>query len=149
MVLREAEISDIATMHEIRVRVRENVLSDPTLITHNDYKTFMTEKGRGWVCEEKGTLLGFAVIDLHANNIWALFVDPESEGKGVGKMLHDHMLDWYFSQCKNTLWLSTSPGTRAEKFYRLAGWEEKGRYGNNEIKFEMPAEKWKIISRSE
>ncbi len=36
------------------------------------------------------------------------------------------MLDWYFGQTPETLWLSTSPGTRAERFYRTAGWQEAG-----------------------
>ncbi|MDQ7961069.1 hypothetical protein [Flavobacterium lindanitolerans] len=42
-----------------------------------------------------------------------------------------------------TVWLSTSPDTRAEAFYRKCGWKETGLFGKGEIKFEMTAEKWK------
>jgi hypothetical protein len=53
------------------------------------------------------------------------------------------MLRWYFDQTKQTLWLSTSPDTRAESFYKHAGWKEKGIHGKGEIKFEMTYDEWK------
>jgi hypothetical protein len=52
------------------------------------------------------------------------------------------MLNWYFLKTKETVWLSTAPNTRAEKFYRNAGWREVGVYGKGEIKFEMSYEDW-------
>ena len=53
------------------------------------------------------------------------------------------MLQWYFAQTHVTLWLGTSPGTRAESFYRNSGWREAGTHGKNEIKFEMTFDEWK------
>ena len=79
---------------------------------------------------------------MKENNIWALFVNPEYEAKGIGKKLHDMMLDWYFEQTKDTVWLGTSPNTRAEIFYRMQGWKEVGVHGKGEIKFEMDYERW-------
>jgi hypothetical protein len=38
--------------------------------------------------------------------------------------------------------LGTAPGTRAEEFYRKAGWKETGTHGNGEIKFEMSYGNW-------
>ena len=87
-------------------------------------------------------MLFFSIVDLKENNIWALFVKPEFERKGVGRRLHEIMLDWYFTLTKNTVWLSTAPGTRAEKFYRKAGWIKAGAYGKTEIKFEMNYADW-------
>ncbi|HRD59182.1 MAG TPA: GNAT family N-acetyltransferase, partial [Ferruginibacter sp.] len=81
--------------------------------------------------------------DLKEHNIWALFIDPHFESRGIGKRLHQIMMDWYFSKTDTTVWLSTSPGTRAEKFYRIAGWKETGIYGKGEIKFELTAMDWK------
>jgi len=52
------------------------------------------------------------------------------------------MLDWYFEQTKTNVWLGTSPRTKAEIFYRKAGWTEIGTHGNREIKFEMTYENW-------
>ena len=141
-VYRIAKINDIKQMHRIRISVKENKLSDPALITAENYREFISVKGKGWVCEVDEDIVGFAVADLQENNIWALFVLPEFQGKGIGKKLHTLMMTWYFSQTDKTVWLSTSPGTRAEKFYRMAGWIENGIYGEGEIKFEFKSEIW-------
>ncbi len=55
------------------------------------------------------------------------------------------MLDWYFAQHKESVWLSTAPASRAETFYRKAGWDEVGTYGKGEIKFEMTVNSWKAL----
>ena len=137
MVFRKATIADVPQIQIVRHAVKENRLSNPALVTDEDCKIYITEKGRGWVCEIENRIVGFSIADLKDKNIWALFVHPEFDGKGIGKKLHDTMLDWYFNQTKETVWLSTAPNTRAEKFYRKAGWNEVGKHGNNEIKFEM------------
>lgn len=142
MIFREAIISDIPQIQVVRNSVKENVLSNPNLITLKDYKEFMTVRGKGWVCETNDGIVGFAIADLKENNIWALFVLPASEKQGIGKILHDTMLNWYFTQTKEKVWLSTSPGTRAEQFYRKAGWVQNGLYGKDELKFEMNYEGW-------
>lgn len=135
--IREAVEHDIPAMHVVRTSVKENVLSDPGLITPEAYRVYITERGKGWIWEESGTIAGFAVVDLKGHNVWALFVHPEFEGRGIGRRLHDVMLGWYFLQTREAIWLSTSPGTRAEQFYRMAGWKEMGAYGKGEVKFEM------------
>ena len=136
MQFREALASDIPQMMEIRNSVAENQLSDPALISFDDYVKFITNRGKGWVSLKDELVTGFAVVDLVENNIWALFVRPGYEGKGIGTMLQQLMLTWYFQQTSHPVWLSTSPGTRAEIFYRKTGWHETGIYGKGEIKFE-------------
>lgn len=142
MKYREANISDIKQIQNVRHSVKENVLSNPDLITDDDCKEFLTIRGRGWVCEVDNLIVGFAVADLRDNNIWALFLKPEFEGKGIGRHLHQIMLDWYFSTGKEKVWLGTSSNTRAENFYRKLGWKETGLNGEDEIKFEMTREDW-------
>jgi len=53
------------------------------------------------------------------------------------------MLDWYFAQTDQTLWLGTASGTRAAEFYKKRGWTEVGRVNKEEIKFEMSFWDWK------
>jgi GNAT superfamily N-acetyltransferase len=96
----------------------------------------------GWVCEIDNQIVGFAIADVKENNIWALFLDPTFEKKGIGQQLHKTMLDWYFTQTKEKVWLGTDANTRAEQFYRKAGWTEVGTHGTNEIKFEMTYNDW-------
>lgn len=111
MILREAVISDIAGIQLVRNAVTENRLSDPALVTDADCETYMTIRGKGWVCVNEEQIVGFAIADLQGHNIWALFLLPGFERRGIGKQLHDTMLDWYFSQTNETVWLSTAPGT--------------------------------------
>jgi GNAT superfamily N-acetyltransferase len=94
-----------------------------------------------------GNVVGFSIADLEGNNIWALFIHPDYEGQGIGKKLQRLMMDWYFSKTTKTVWLSTAPHSRAECFYRKAGWIETGIYGKGELKFEMSSEQWKAMQQ--
>ena len=145
MTIPEAKITDIPGLHKVRISVRENPLTDPVLITASDYEEFLTLRGKGWLCEADDQIVGFAIVDIKEKNIWALFIHPGYEEKGIGKKLHDQMMNWYFGQTNETIWLGTAPDTRAEKFYRRAGWKETGIRPNGEIRFEMTAEAWKKI----
>src|SRR5258706_7516768 len=116
---REVDIKDIKALQVIRHAVKENRLSNPLLVTDADVENFITVRGKGWVGEVDAAIVGFAIVDLVDNNIWALFVHPDFEKKGIGKKLQEIMLNWFFDQSKKTLWLGTAPNTRAEKFYRL------------------------------
>ncbi|MEJ7587522.1 MAG: GNAT family N-acetyltransferase [Ferruginibacter sp.] len=137
MIFREAQVSDIPQMQFVRNAVTENGLSTPGLINDQDNEEYLTVHGKGWVCVVNKCIVGFSIADLEENKIWALFVHPHHEGKGIGKKLHNLMLDWYFEHTKETVWLGTAPGTRAEKFYKCMGWKETGKHGEKEIKFEM------------
>lgn len=142
MIFRDAVVTDIPQIQIVRNAVKENILSNPALVTDADVEEYIVRRGKGWVCEMNNEIVGFAIADLVDNNIWALFVHPDAEGKGIGKQLHDQMVNWYFSQTDETVWLSTTPGTRAETFYKMQGWTEVGVYGKGETKFEMRKVDW-------
>ena len=143
MLFREARITDIPQIQVVRNSVNENMLSNSALVTDNDCENYLVNRGKGWVCEIDGRIVGFAIADLLDHNVWALFLQPGFDKKGIGRKLHYDMLDWYFSQTDSTVWLSTAANTRAEKFYRKAGWKEVGIHGKGEIKFEMSKADWK------
>ena len=142
MIFREAENKDISQIQVVRNSVHENTLSDPALVSDKDVKDYIITRGKGWVCEMNNAIVGFAIVSLTDKNVWALFIHPGFEKRGIGRKLHTEMMDWYFHQTDEKIWLSTSPGTRAETFYRKAGWRESGTYGKGEIKFEMTAKEW-------
>lgn len=148
IVVREAKTNDISRMHKVRVAVRENILPDPNLITAKEYEDFMVRRGKGWVCEQDNLIVGFSIVSVLDKNVWALFVEPGFEGKGAGKRLHDEMMNWYFSQTDETIWLGTAPKTKAERFYRKAGWKQTGVRPNGEIRFEMTKNDWERLSLS-
>ncbi|MEO6838797.1 MAG: GNAT family N-acetyltransferase [Ginsengibacter sp.] len=148
MIIREAGIDDINQIQRVRNSVTENMLSDPNLVTDKDCEEFIMVRGKGWVCEIDNQIVGFSIADMKDNNIWALFLQPEFENLGIGRKLHDVMLDWYFTQTKNNVWLGTSPNTRAEIFYRKSGWTQIGTHGKGEIKFEMTFDHWTRIKKN-
>lgn len=141
MHVRPATLDDVPEMHRVRVRVRENRLADPASVQPHHYRAMLAERGRGWVAELDGRVVGFAVVDLSRSTIWALFVDPETEGRGVGRRLHEAMMDAVFAHADRA-WLSTDPGTRAERFYRTAGWRYVGHEANGEARYEMSRSEW-------
>lgn len=121
-------------MHRVRASVRENRLSDPARVQPHHTKA-MLRAGRGWVCEVDGVVVGFAVADLHAASVWALFVDPAYERRGIGRRLHDAMVQWLFASGVERITLTTDPDTRAEHFYQAAGWQAAGREANGEVRY--------------
>ncbi|MBL0202050.1 MAG: GNAT family N-acetyltransferase [Chitinophagaceae bacterium] len=142
MIYREAAIRDIAQIQFVRNAVKENRLSDPALVPDKDVAAYIIQRGKGWVCEVDKRIVGFSIVDLVENNVWALFVHPDFEALGIGKKLHELMMDWYFDQTNKKIWLGTEPKSRAETFYRIQGWKEVGVHGKGEIKFEMDFETW-------
>lgn len=148
MMFREANKADIKQIQIVRNSVTENILSNPELVTDADCLEYITKRGKGWVCEIGGKIVGFSIVDLKENNVWALFVQSNYDKRGIGRQLHDLMLDWYFNQTPKNMWLGTAPDTRAEYFYRKSGWVEIGIHGKGEIKFEMTSKNWKNRSKA-
>lgn len=125
LTIRQATAEDVPAMHVIRLAVRENRLSDPSVVTEPDYHRFMARDTMSWVSEEDGEITGLVMVDVEKQNLWALFVAPEHEGKGIGKALHEQMLESYFKRA-DRLRLTTEPASRAERFYRKAGYVDQG-----------------------
>jgi len=134
--IRPAAVADVAAMHRLRNKVRENRLSNPRRITEASYLPYIAA-GSAWVAEAEAGLVGFAAVDGPSKQVWALFVDPDAEGGGVGRALHHHMLRWAREQGIGRLSLTTGDGTRAAEFYRRAGWKLTGLTADGDLHFEM------------
>lgn len=135
MTIRIATLNDIPEIQRIRRSVLENILT--STVTDEDVAEVMEQTGRIWVDEGEGIMTGFSAADKTASNIWALFLLPEYEGKGIGKELLHEAIQWLWSQDVEKIWLSTGQNTRAEKFYRLQGWKDCGIESNGEVRFEL------------
>ena len=133
--LRPATRSDIAGMHRVRLSVRENRLTT-TVIEEADYIPAIESTGRGWVVESDGEIAGFAIANGETGSIWALFVEPDHEGRGFGTGLHEAAVVWLWSRGFDKIWLTTEPGTRAQGFYEAQGWTQTGFSEDGEILFE-------------
>ncbi len=126
---------DVPDMQDIRMSVRENQLIS-MVISEDEVVEAIEVTGRGWVVEQDGKVVGFGIANRQERNIWALFFDPEHEGKGYGRQVLDEMTRWLWSVGDEPIWLSTDPGTRAESFYRKADWIKTGMMPNGEVRFE-------------
>lgn len=137
MQVRIATLEDIPAMHRVRLAVRENRLRDPSRIQPADYEALLAGPGRGWVALVDDRLVGFGIANASNRNVWALFVDPAWEGQGIGRRLHDELLEWLFDQGAEPAWLTTEPGSRAERFYRVAGWQDAGQEPGGDLRLEF------------
>ncbi len=63
--------------------------------------------------------------------------EPEFEGRGIGRALHDAMLAWLRSCGLPAVTLGTDPGTRAAGFYETAGWKFREIDGSGEAGYEV------------
>ena len=132
--VRPATRRDMPGLWDVRYSVRENTLT-PGRITDEELRRNIEEDGRGWVAEQDGTILGFA-IGLNSGSVWALFVRPECEGQGIATRLQAAMLEWYAQQPLDRLWLTTGARTRARRFYETHGWQYAGPCGEDDVRFE-------------
>ena len=90
------------------------------------------------MCEVGERIVGFAYADRARSSIWALFVEPDFEGRGIGRELLRLATDWLFSLGNDVVVLSTDPGTRAEAFYRALGWRLQGTTSDGEVALALP-----------
>jgi GNAT superfamily N-acetyltransferase len=135
-VLRLATRDDLAGIWRVRYAVVENTLK-PGRIEDDEVVAQLETSGRGWVVEEDGEIVAFAIGDATGANVWALFVDPCAEARGYGSRLHDTMVEWLWTPGLTTLWLSTGRGTKARGFYERRGWRCTGPYGDDQVRLEL------------
>ncbi|HMW26166.1 MAG TPA: GNAT family N-acetyltransferase, partial [Ferruginibacter sp.] len=64
MIYREAKTEDISQLQYVRHAVKENVLSDPSLVPDTDVADYISNRGKGWVCKAHHTTIHFAYPSL-------------------------------------------------------------------------------------
>ena len=133
--LRQATAADIPGIWEVRYSVTENTHT-PGRISDEEVRGSIEDTGCGWVIEEAGRIEAFAVGIAKTGNVWALFVRPDSQGRGHGTRLHAAMIEWFRKQPIDRLWLSTGTTTKAREFYDKNGWACVGPYGSDEVRYE-------------
>jgi GNAT superfamily N-acetyltransferase len=133
--VRRASLADVSEMHRLRLAVRENRLSESTAISEASYSPFV-KAGTAWVAEAEDRIVGFAALDASNCRVWALFVLPQHEGRGIGRSLLETMLRWAAGHGIRHLALGTEQGSRAAGFYQRAGWRQIGTTADGEALFE-------------
>ncbi|MFC5512047.1 GNAT family N-acetyltransferase [Massilia jejuensis] len=136
-LLRQAVSADIPAMSRIRLSVTENILSDPGRVTQAMYEQYLALSGRGWVAEIDGEIAAFCYATRDEGSIWALFVQPGHEGKGLARRLLGTAAEWIFQQGHAIARLDTTAHTRADRFYARQGWQRKA-LSDTQVEFTLP-----------
>jgi GNAT superfamily N-acetyltransferase len=130
--VRAAVAGDIPALLALRASVRENPPSLVDPVTAADVLDFMRHS-TVWVWQEGGRILGFSAGDREYGQVWALFVDPGHEGRGIGSALLVLACRCVAAAGFRRATLTTGAGTRAAGFYRRAGWVEAGETEEGEL----------------
>ncbi|MFZ6647043.1 GNAT family N-acetyltransferase [Undibacterium sp. TJN25] len=136
-IFRQAVEADVPVIMQIRLAVKENVLSNPARVTVQMCVDYLDVLGRGWVAEMDGRIVGFSYAAKEDSSIWALFVLPEYEGRGAGKRLLELAAAWLFSLGNDKVSLGTQAHTRADAFYLAQGWQRGDMLNHIEVGYTL------------
>lgn len=134
-------MGDVGAMFAIRSRVREKHLPARTLsergITKAAFGKWLADGYGIWIADLDGSAAGFAIAIPAEATLWALFVDPDFEGRGVGAALLRTAEDWLFAKGCNDISLTTGtdPQNRAHGFYEMHGWHCTGDVQGDEVEY--------------
>ena len=135
--LRKATRDDLNRCFDIRESVRENRLDDPYEVFIEIGGQFIDD-GLSWVWEEAGEVQGFAAYIPKTGTIEVLYIHHLAQGQGIGTALLRQCCDELRELGLHEAILSTTPGTKAEKFYRNRGWTEFGVNEVGDLLFKLP-----------
>lgn len=136
--VRTAQLSDIDGMFDVRTSVIENHLSREEMrqmgITEIVVADMIENNHCAWVATENDKIIGFSMILPDEGCLFAAFVLPEYEGRGVGRRLVVLAEQELFKH-HEIAWLETDKNSRAANFMQL-GWGNKTNINGTDIKLE-------------
>ena len=137
--IRLATSNDVDGIFHVRTSVLENALNIDELaeigITPAAITEMIASSPCAWVAIENDAVIGFSMVDFEEASLFAAFVLPAHEGRGVGKMLIQPAEQALFTQ-HESIWLETGKSTRAAGFYRAMGWANEQDVGGGDIRLE-------------
>lgn len=138
---RRANAEDLGQIFDIRMSVTENRLDRAQLrelgITEESIAAAMKADLGTWVAESEGWIVGFSMAQADDGRVFALFVRPGCEGRGIGTVLLDLALEWLRDNGVSAAWLTTGEQTRAASFYERRGWSTDRIAEDGELRFEF------------
>ncbi|MFN3239645.1 MAG: GNAT family N-acetyltransferase [Pseudomonadales bacterium] len=95
-------------------------------ITPDSMVEAINDSHRGWLYEDDGQVVGFAMGDSKNAELTVMAMLPDYEGKGIGGSLLRKVENWLASNGCKKIWLTTDidQSLRAYGFYLKHGWED-------------------------
>ncbi len=126
-------------MFTVRASVAENTMSREELaaigVTPESIALAVRSAPCAWVAMAHEEVVGFAMVDFDDACLFALFVRPEHEGRGIGTRLTQACEHALFERHPRA-WLETAQGSRAARLYRHLGWGHEVDIGGGDIRLE-------------
>lgn len=126
-------------MFHVRISVIENHLSREEMqrigITENVVADLIEKSCCAWVATDNEKIIGFSMILPDEGCLFAAFVLPEYEGRGIGRRLVEIAEKELFRH-HEVVWLETDKQSRAAKFYIQLGWGNKIDINDTDIRLE-------------
>jgi ribosomal protein S18 acetylase RimI-like enzyme len=133
LTYRPMTAADLPAVFAVRLSTVENAVTMEELaedygITPESLAAAMETHVQGWLCEDGGRVVGFAMGDRSNGEVQVVAVLPGYEGRGIGKALLLEVQQWLIAQGHEEIWLlaNPDPGVRASGFYRRLGWRRSG-----------------------
>lgn len=137
--IRPASVTDVSAMFKVRASVGENTMTADELsaigVTPEAIALAIESGPCAWVSTIDEEVVGFAMVGLDDACLFALFVLPEHEGRGIGTRLTQTCEAALFER-RHAAWLETGAGSRAARLYRHIGWGSESDIGGGDIRLE-------------
>ena len=139
--IRVATEADVESLFDIRTSVLENHQSRADLarvgVTPDSVAQMLHSSSRAWIASERKQDVAFSMADASDATVFAMFVRPAFERRGLGRILMKRAEEWLFEQGCVEIWLLTDANrdVRANGFYRHLGWDDAGIQQDGQVKF--------------
>ena len=141
ILYRVATDADLSAITRVRTSVTENHLTVTEMaqrgITEAAVAASFRGRSRGWVAQHHAHIVAFSIADRESRSIFALFVRPGSDGRGIGSQLLNLAVEWLWDSGTQRIWLTTRQGTKAANFYQRRGWVATAADASGSIRYEL------------
>jgi GNAT superfamily N-acetyltransferase len=141
MEIRRAAPDDVEILFDIRCSVRENLQSREELaglgITPESVAEMLRTDCAAWIGFIDNRAAAFSMANRTEKTVFAMFVRPECEGRGLGRALMGRVEEWFRLHGVLRPWLTTGadPGLRANGFYLHLDWVPDGKTVEGDLRY--------------
>lgn len=141
VMIRVATREDVDSLFEIRTSVEQNHLSREQMaalgITPQVLGQAIEDSKCVWIAEVEGQPLAFVMIDRETGELFAMFVRPGHENRGLGRRLMWVAEAALFEQHERIFLITDGrQDIRANGFYQRLGWVLAGQADNDDVRYE-------------
>lgn len=139
ITIRSAQPSDVDAIFVVRTAVTENHLSREEMrqmgITEDAVTGMIMQSPCAWVAVDNDVIVGFSMILPEEGCLFAAFVLPEYENRGIGRRLVLAAESELFKH-HEIVWLETAKTSRAVLFYTRLGWGNETAIDDGDVRLE-------------